>query len=213
MPLFFIKDASEKDSNVYYNGKVLPRDAKKPVQLTGDTEGSPEQVNYNGAQLPRDKKQYNPPKKDLTNNPGLIKIGGITMPPDIAVFLNGQKNLAISKILDGVSVVERINRQPYEIEFECVIRAQDANGNYIFAQDELDNIWTNVWLPDSVQTVENTLLNKLGIREIVIESITPTTLRGSTNIPLRIRAYENIIGQTIIVNPSVIQGFVIGGPI
>lgn len=202
MALFFIKDALVPDNPlVYYNGRVLPVQAKKPVQLTGDTEGIQEQVNYNGGQFPRDKKAFQPPQTDLTNYPSLIIIGNVALPPDTAIYLNGSKTLAQSKILDGVSVMERISRQPYELEFECVVRAQDANGNYIFPQDELDNIWVNVWLPDTVQTIQNTYLNKLGIQEIIIESISPTTVRGSKNIPLRIRAYENVPGQTIIVTP------------
>jgi hypothetical protein len=210
--LFFIKDSSKNDPNVYYNGKVLPRDAKKPL-TDQDTGGDDPNVNYNGRELPRDKRTYNPPAKDLTNNPSLVVIGGITMPTDTAIYINGQKTLAVSKILDGVSVIERVMRQPYEIEFECVVRAQDAAGNYIFPQDALDNLWTNVWLPDTVQTVQNTYLNKLGIQEIVIDSINPTTLRGSKNIPLRIRSFENVPGQTIIVTPTTVNGFIIGGPI
>lgn len=213
MGIFFIKDASQADNNVYYDGKVLPRDAKKPLQLTGDSDPMPEQVNYNGAELPRQKKKYQDPVKDLTNNPSLVVIGGITLPADTAIFIYGQKVIAQSKILDGVSVIERISRQPYEIEFECVVRAQDAAGNYIFPQDALNNIWTNVWIPDTVMDITNTYLNKLGILQIVIESVTPTTIRGSKNIPLRLRAYENVIGQTIIVNPTTITGFTIGGAI
>jgi hypothetical protein len=202
MPLFFIKDANIPDSPlIYYNGLVLPTQAKKPVQTTGDTAGVPDQVNYNGGQYPRDKKEYNPPQRDLTNNPSLINIGGVTLPTDTVIYVNGSKTLAQSKILDGVSVIERIMRDPYELEFECVVRSQDAQGNYVFPQDALDNFWNNIWIPDTVQTIQNTYLNKLGIQEIVIESITPTTVRGSKNIPLRIRAYENIPGQTIIVTP------------
>ena len=203
--IFFIKDAVTDtagldDGSVRYAGKTLPKDAKKPVQTTGDTDPSPEQVNYNGRTLPQDKVNYVPPVKDLTNNPSLVVIGGITLPPDTAIYVNGKKTLATSKILDGVSVVERVLREPYEIEFECVIRTANADGTgYIFPQDELDNVWSNVWLPDSVQKVQNTYLNKLGIQEIVIESISPTTVRGSKNIPLRIRAYENVPGQTLLV--------------
>lgn len=216
MPLFSIKDAHlPDDTNVFYNGRILPAQAKKPIQTTGDTEGIQRDVNYNGGQYPRDKKTYNPPVKDLTNNPSLVVIGDITLPADTIIYLNGSKTLAQSKILDGVTVIERVMREPYELEFECVVRAQDAAGNYIFPQDALDNIWSNVWLPDSVHTIKNTYLNKLGIREIIIETITPTTLRGSKNIPLRIRAYENVPGQTIIVTPTstTVNGFVIGGPI
>jgi hypothetical protein len=193
-----VKDTILNDGSVRYAGKTLPRDAKKPVQTTGDTDPSPEQVNYNGKELPRDKVTFIPQAKDLTNNPSLVIIGGITLPPDTAIYVSGKKVLATSKILDGVSVVERILREPYEIEFECVVRAQQA-GDYIFPQDALDNIWSNVWLPDTVQKIQNTYLNKLGMQEIIIESVSPTTVRGSKNIPLRIRAYENVAGQTLLV--------------
>ena len=126
-------------------------------------------------------------------------LGGLTMPADTAIYLNGQKVLAQSKILDGVSVTERIMRMPYELEFECVLRQTDGNNNNVFPQDELYNVWSTVWLPDSVLTIQNTYLNKLGIQEMVVESISPTTLRGSKNIPLRIRAYENVPGTSIII--------------
>lgn len=175
MPLFFIKDAAPP--------------------------GDQGQVNYHGGKYPRDKKAYQPPVTDLTNYPSLIIIGKILLPADTVIYLNGNKILAQSKILDGVSVVERISREPYELEFECVIRAQDEKGNYIFPQDALDDFWVNVWLPDTVQTIQNTYLNKLGIQEMVIQTVTPTTVRGSKNIPLRIRGFENVPGQTIIVTP------------
>jgi hypothetical protein len=198
MALFFIKDA--KDPNIKYHGKTLPHDAKNPVMTSGDTAGSDPNTNYNGSELPRDKKNYFPPPKDLTNNPSLVVIGSITLPFDVAIYLNGEKVLAQSKILDGVAVTERIMRMPYEIEFECVIRMSNSdNTSNIFAQDELDNIWSNVWLPDSVLTIQNTYLNKLGVQEIVIQGISPTTVRGSKNIPLRIRCVENVPGTTIII--------------
>lgn len=197
MATFFIKDPL--DTNIHYHGKVLPRDSKKPILQRGDTAGNDGSVTYNGKELPLYEKPYSPPQKDLTNNPSLVVIGGITMPADTVIYINGQKILAQSKILDGVSVTERILRMPYEIEFECVIREVDGNNINVFPQNELYNIWSNVWLPDSVLTIQNTYLNKLGIRELVVESISPTTVRGSKNIPLRIRGYENIPGTTIII--------------
>jgi hypothetical protein len=196
MGILFIK--TPPDPNINYAGKTLPKDAKKPVLASGDTVPDDGSVSYGGKEFPRDEKPFSPPTKDLTNNPSLVVIGGTTLPPDTAIYLNGKKVLATSKILDGVSVVERILREPYEIEFECVVRAQQA-GDYIFPQDALDNIWSNVWLPDTVQKIQNTYLNKLGVQEIIIESVSPTTVRGSKNIPLRIRAYENVPGQTLLI--------------
>jgi hypothetical protein len=199
MAVLFIKDA--KDPNIHYAGKVLPRDAKKPVLASDDTLGDDGAVTYNGKELPRDQVPYSPPTKDLTNNPSLVVIGGITLPVDTAIYLNGKKTLAVSIILDGVSVVERISREPYELEFECVLRKDAPNGmGYIFPQDDLDNLWSNIWMPDTVQTIQNTYLNKLGIQQIIIDAITPTTVRGSRNIPLRIHAYENVLGQSLIID-------------
>ena len=156
-------------------------------------------VNYAGKILPRDKVAFEPIPVDPTNNPSLVTLGGVTLPNDTAIYLNGKKKLVMTPILDGVVVYERILREPYEIEFEGVIRTQEGN-RQIFGQNEIDNIWSNVWLPNSVQKLVNTYLNKLGIMEVVIESITPYTVRGSTNIPFRIRAYENVPGQSLIID-------------
>jgi hypothetical protein len=125
MPLFFIKDA--KDPNIHYHGKELPKDAKKPTLSKGDTLGDDGNVAYNNKELPRDNVPYSPPQRDLTNNPSLVKIGGIVLPADTIIYLNGKKTLAVSKILDGVSVTERILREPYELEFECVLRQSNSD--------------------------------------------------------------------------------------
>lgn len=189
---FFIKEA---DPNVNYHGSTLPRDKKPFSPPVTDPN-----VNYNGATLPRDKVEYKPIPKDLTNNPSLCIIGGVTLPGDTIVYLSGEKNLVQSQILDGVSVFERIFRKPYQIEFEMVIRQKSADGeNYVFPQDELYNFWSKVWVPDTIQIVQNTYLNKLGISQIIIESIEPTTLRGSKNLPLRLKAWENVPGQSLII--------------
>lgn len=144
---------------------------------------------------------------DLTNNPSRVLLGGYQLPLDTVIYLNGKKVFVLDKLLDGVSVVERISREPYELEFECVLRKKLEDGKlnydktqYIFPQDDLDDVWQKIWQPDTVVTIENTMINKLGIQEIIIETITPTTFRGSKNIALRIRGYENVPGQTLILN-------------
>lgn len=190
---FFIKEAV--DPNVPYHGHILPRDKVQYTPQVPDPN-----VDYHGATLPRDKVEYVPPTKDLTNNPSLCIIAGVTLPQDTIVYLTGDKMLVQSQILDGVSVFERILRKPYQIEFEMVIRQKTADGlGYVFPQDDLYNFWTKVWTPDSVQTVQNTYLNKLGISQIIIESVTPTTVRGSKNLPLRLKAWENVPGQSLII--------------
>ena len=144
---------------------------------------------------------------DQTNNPSVVVIGGITLPNDVVIYINGEKVLVMDKILDGVSIIERVSREPYEIEFECVIREKNADGSlnsdltqYIFPQKALEQIWQKAWLPDSVQNVQSTYLNGLGIQQVVIRGITPMTFRGSKNIGLRIKAWENVLGQKLIIS-------------
>lgn len=196
MALFLIK--TPDDPNVHYHGHTLPRDkAPAAVPVQDPT------VNYAGKQLPRDGKAPNIAPPDPSNNPSLVVIGGITLPPDVVVLLNGHKILAQSRILDGVSVIEHVGREPYKLEFEATFRISNDNGvSYIFPQDALDDLWTSIWLPNSIQIIQNTYLNKLGIQQIVIEDINPVTIRGSKNVPFRMKALENVIGQTLISTPQ-----------
>lgn len=192
MALFFIK--TPDDPNVHYHGHILPQD-KAPAAVP---QNDPT-VNYHGKKLPQDGKAPNLVPPDPTNNPSLVVIGGIALPPDVVIMLNGHKILAMSRILDGISVVEHVGREPYKLEFEATFRITQDNGlTYIFPQDALDDLWTNIWLPNSIQTIQNTYLNKLGIQEIIIEDIMPVTVRGSKNVPFKLKAIENVIGQTLI---------------
>ena len=169
---FFIKDASP-DPNVNYHGATLPRDRVPYTPQPVDPN-----VNYHGATLPQDAVKYVQAPKDLTNNPSLCIIGGVTLPSDTILYLTGDKSLVMSNILDGVSVFERILRKPYQLEFEMVVRQKTPDGlGYVFPQDDFYNIWSKIWLPDSVQVLQNTYLNKLGIQQIIIESVTPSTVR------------------------------------
>jgi len=123
------------------------------------------------------------PEIDLSNYPSLVNLGGIVLPPDVAIYLD---------------VTEHIGRKPYEIEFEMVIRTQDVyTREYIFPQKELENIWNKIWAPNSVVSIQNTYLNGLGIEEMIIEKVTPTTIRGSKNLPLRIKGIENVKGLSL----------------
>lgn len=144
---------------------------------------------------------------DNTNNPSLVIIGSITLPLDVVIALDGEKIVADSVILDGVQVTERIARKAYAIDFEFVLRESRTDGTLnsdrtttIFPQDLLDDIFQQIWLPNTVQTVQNTYLNKLGIQELIIRKISPETVRGSKNLPVRIKCTENVPGQTLILS-------------
>lgn len=184
------------DPNVYYNGKVLPQD-KAPLS---EPEVNPD-VFYHGSELPAQAKrpvQFTP---DLSNNPSSIVIGNIFLPASTQVILRGEKIIAESQIIDGVSVFEHISRRPYEIDFDITIWQGD-NSNQAstsFPQQQINNIFSDLWTPNTVQTINNTYLNGLGIQQIIIKSIAPQPRLGSTNVVIRIKAYENQLGQTIIL--------------
>lgn len=206
--MIFINNIPKVNPNVQYEGKTYPQDKVPLAPVPVDPN-----VNYNGQVFPRDRIQYQPPVADPTNQPSIIVIGGYQLPPDTLIRLGGKKVITKDAILDGVVVFEHISRYPYEIEFDIIIREDGAipgfsttidvsaaaNAPQPFPQLSINNVWRQVWLPDSVQTIQNTYLNNLGILEIVIESIDPALVRGSKNIPIRMRAYENVPGKSLII--------------
>lgn len=205
------------DPEVQYAGHTIP--PKPPLAPVPPTDTI---IVYNGNQLSRIPEPFVPIPKDATNNPSLILIGqivqvntgvaganlalnGFQLPLDTIILINGKKTLAQSLILDGVSVFEHVNRSPYEITFDFTIRPQNvypgqSNPGIIspFPQITMNNLW-NLWETNSVQQVQNTYLNGLKISSIIIESIQPATVRGSLNIPVKLKAFENQPGQTIII--------------
>jgi hypothetical protein len=156
---------------------------------------------------------------DLTNTPHIVFLTAKTgvntktvqLPLDVQIMVNGKKIIAESKILDGVSVYERILREPYKIDFEFTVRqvlsqpGSDATLNntarkdqkYVFPQDVLEDYIKNAWEPNSIITVENSYLNKVyGIFELVIAELPEVaTVRGSNNVPMKLSCKENVDSQ------------------
>lgn len=204
--------------NVPYNGKLVPQD-KAPLR----NDPPPASQTYDGKTLPQDKAAPVTQQVDLKNNPSSVEFWNInqttllaTLPPDVLIITPAQKHIVATKILDGVNVYERIWREPTEIEFDFVLRMQQIGSvvynntqppagstgavTNVFAQDYLNTIWSQVFLPDTVVVVKNTMLNGIGIQQLVIRDFTPATVRGSTNIPCKMRCYENVPGQSLIIN-------------
>ncbi len=186
------------DPNVPYQGYVLPADAQPLTSVPIDPN-----VNYANHQLPRDKVQSLPIViKDGTNNPSSIILSAgqnfVFLPASTQIILKGEKIIAESQILDGVSVFEHVSRKPYEIDFDILI--WNSSYNAPFPQDVINNIWTDLWLPNTIVDVGNTYLNGIGIQQVIIKSINPAPKLGSTNVTLKIRCYENQIGQSIIIS-------------
>ena len=115
----------------------------------------------------------------------------VRLPIDVVIGLDGDKVIAESKILDGVAVFERISRKPFEINFEFTCREQDESGNYVFPQDTIQELVQTVWQKDQVIQLKNTFLNSLGISNIILQSITFTSIRGNTTVICSIKAKES----------------------
>lgn len=206
----FINNTPRVNPDVHYDGKTYPQDRVPVTPVPGDPN-----VNYNNGVYPRDKIQYVPPQADPINQPSVTIIGGYLLPPDTLIMLNGKKIITSDSILDGVVVYEHISRKAYELDFDIIVREVGAISGYglatnvneaqqglmvqPFPQQAINDVWTKIWQPDSVQQIQNTYLNGLGILEIIIESISPATVRGSKNVPIKIKAFENIPGQSIII--------------
>lgn len=207
--------------NVKYNGKVLPADKKPYVPTPIDAN-----VNYAGSNLPAAAKKFVPIGIDSTNQPNLVILsatqsaivpfngvtykppvqgdilpnGAIVLPADVMIHGNMEKIIADTTIIDGVDVSEHIRRTPMYIEMEFVIRERNGN-QWFFGQDYLDALYQKIILPQTVIFIGNTMLNKLGIQEVIILKMEMETLRGSINIPFTLKMKENIPGQSLIVSP------------
>ena len=165
-------------------------------------------VQYAGKNLPAQAKTYTP-VVDPNNKPYIFTFVNqttgtqLTLPGDIMPVLNGKKMLAKNNILDAVNVgstiqvVERINREPYniELEFNLWLLAQGPD----FPQAAIEELFTVVWIPDTVLSITNTYLNGLGVHEVIIEKISPKPQRGSTNLHVTLKCIENVPGQSLIV--------------
>lgn len=209
------------DPNVKYDGKTLPKDKAPYNPPVTDAN-----VSYNGAVLPRDAVKYVPPAIDQSNIPSLVVLGtlatvvspfagvvvspppitgatlpngGIILPADVQIRWDVEKIIADTTIIDGVQVTEHIRRGPYVVEMEFTIRAK-TNAQWIFGQDFLDQITQKIILPDTVIYVQNTMLNKKGISQLILRKENGETVRGSINIPMTLRFTENIVGESLIVS-------------
>lgn len=208
--------------NVNYAGHVLPRDA----QPTGSTFPVSPDIQYGGASLPEQAVKAQPVQPDMTNIPQLVVLGtlasnispfaglatspppvtgatlangGIVLPADVRIEINGKKIVSSTTILDGVEVTQHVRRDANRIIFEFTARAK-TNGMWTFAQDFIDALYQKIYLPSSVIYVQNTLLNKMGISQLVLDDWKLSTRRGSINVPITLSFRENIPGKSLILS-------------
>jgi len=207
------------DPNVPYEGKVLPRD-KAPYG--GDLPPNPD-VPYNGSVIPEQGIQPKPPNVDFTNLPQFVFLGtlgaianpfqgfevgpppvtgaslqngGIVLPADVQIRIRGQKTIGTVGILDGVEITQHVRRRAAIITFEFTARAYNA-GQWAFAQDFMADLYNKIYLQPYVIYVQNTMLNKRGITQLVCENEDVDTVRGSINMPMTLTFRENIPGKSL----------------
>jgi hypothetical protein len=154
------------------------------------------------------------------NNVSQVVLGGYTLPYDVTIQITAGKMIAQSQILDGVAVYERVTRKPYEIEFEFVMRSKNTTQRtatlgsfslplaiqtqWVFPLNETTEMMQKIWVKDQVLEVDNVYLNKLGIKQVILQDIQLTTIRGKTDVPVRIKCTEDYYstkqqGTTLII--------------
>src|ERR1700748_3643722 len=99
-----INGTSITSEDQQYAGKTLPRDAAVIQLAPMDTD-----VVYAGQSITTMPAKFVPSNIDQTNNPGGIIIGSVTLPTNTNILINGEKIIAESQILDGVSVFEHVS--------------------------------------------------------------------------------------------------------
>ena len=204
-----------QDPTIRYEGYVLPRDAGKR-QIRPDTDPN---LNYEGNTLPKDAKQFTA-FNDLFNKPGEIRLNNgvqeIVLPPDTVILPDAEKIIPQCVILDGVSVFERVARKPTLLEMRGTFRMQDINGtrynntnppagalgfiNNVFPQDYINDVWTYTFLPDTVLIVKNSLLNGIGIQEVIVEKFSMEPGMGTKNVGFRLMCWEIVQGPNLIIS-------------
>lgn len=189
----------------------------------------PQEVRYAGKTYPQDAAPARTYTLDQTNNPGLVVIGGtagdvsanislqviagggsvpsatsgVILPADTVILVKWVKRLARSEILNGPDVTQMIRTRASEVIFTFTLRQPDTvNGGYKFPQDDFDTVLKNIFLPNKVQSVQNTWLNKQGITQLVFEELEPTVHRGATKMPVRLKGYQNMPGTSSLILTS-----------
>jgi hypothetical protein len=148
------------------------------------------------------------------NNPSYIELtlkgnnfgfpDGLQLPENTIVLINGEKIIAETRILDGVSVFERISRKPYDVSFEFNMYDREVPtipfSPFIFPQGKLELI-NDMFLENKVVQVSNTLLNGYYIEELVIISFHTTTIRGTKTVLGSLKCKENFVNtnQTSLI--------------
>lgn len=151
----------------------------------------------------------------IDNQPFSLKINGIQLPYDVEFSIKGDKMIAISQIIDGGQLFERVTEKAHQIDFTFVLREYEnakrsiapldnsiirfynkyvtpTYQKQIYPISELKKIWQSIWKKNEIVKVENSILNSIGIVEIVCQDISLSTKRGFLGIEMKLSGLENM---------------------
>jgi len=135
-------------------------------------------------------------------------VGGVTLPADVNIEPNFEKFIVLDNILNGAPVTEYVSRKATKFTITATFRAQYNNGQInandltanIFPQDLLETFFQQVFQPNGSISIQNSILNGLGITNIIVQSMKPKFTNGSYNIGLTLECYEDVAGSSLLLN-------------
>lgn len=190
------------DPNVNYAGNALPAAGKQYVPIALDPTNQPSLVMLSTNQAAIVQNNGTAYTAPVTG--AILENGVIVLPGDCKIRGTLDKIIAETTIIDGpngqenVVVDEHIRRGPLKFDLEFTARAQTGN-QWMFAQAFINSLFARIIYPASVVYILNTLLNGIGVTEIVILKVEFDTVRGNINAPMILKCKESLPGSSLII--------------
>jgi hypothetical protein len=135
-------------------------------------------------------------------------VGGVQLPADVNILPDFEKFIVLDNILDGVPITEYVGRKATQFTITATFRAYykapeisalDFSPNK-FPQEDIEQFFQNVYQPNGSLTIQNSILNGLGITSIIINKMSLKFVNGSTNVNLTLHCYEDVAGANLILS-------------
>jgi len=135
-------------------------------------------------------------------------VGGVTLPADVNIEPEFEKYIIVDSILNGSPVTEYVGRKATRFTINATFRAAYTNGqinandlsNNIFPQSLLEDFFQQVFQPNGSISIQNSILNGLGITNIIVTKMKPKFTNGSYNIGLTLDCYEDVAGSSLLLS-------------
>ena len=145
---------------------------------------------------------------EVISYPVQRSLGGVTLPADVNIEPTFEKFIVLDNILNGAPVTEYVGRKATKFTITATFRASYNGGqinandlsNNIFPQSLLEEFFQQVFQPNGSISIQNSILNGLGITNIIVQSMKPKFTNGSYNIGLTLDCYEDVAGSSLLLN-------------